>query len=169
MKTAEELKVKCIEKNTMMQDELNQVKYELKMEREKNRRLSLHEELKDGFIAYCEKLQQELTGMKEDCDTADDGDGGNDHCVKEDGKLAKMKLDGKSMADFKLWVCIASYYSTGSHSPNLLFHYVAITLNRLSLKFNYLSKPWIHCSNMQRHLSVRQEVLQNATTTFLVF
>ena len=136
MKTAEELKEKCIEKNTLMQDELNQVKYELKMEKEKNRRRSLHEELKDGFIAYCEKLQQELTGMKGDCDTDDDNSGvGSEPCTERDGKLVKMKLDGKSMTDFKLWVCIAPHYTTllALDSHNLLLQCIVITLNRPSL------------------------------------
>ena len=90
-KIAEELKARFLEKVEKMENELNKVKIDLRLEREKTRRLSLHDELKDRFVVYCERLQNELAEMKEESSVNDLYDRS---CSKE-SQRDKLELDGK--------------------------------------------------------------------------
>ena len=92
-KIAKELKAKFLEKTALMQDELSQVKNELRKEKDKNRRLSIHEELKQRFVVYCESLQEELAAVK---DAYIIKQHMKDPCLKEGTVTAKLNCEEES-------------------------------------------------------------------------
>lgn len=110
-KIAEELKTKFLEKVEMMEEELSQVRADLRLEKEKSRRLSLHDELKDRFIVYCERLQSELTSMKGDNKTAEN--------PSEKGlRQEKLEFDDKLKFITEVYLkIILTFYSLSQASP----------------------------------------------------
>ena len=95
-KVAEEVKGKLLKKVKLMQDEFIQVLHDLLEEKTEAPKISLHEELKNRFVACCENLQKELGSSKDVCLPENHQ---SDSWLKEGSKIGGMNFDDKMKND----------------------------------------------------------------------
>eukprot|EP00795_Rhopilema_esculentum_P014381 gene14382-5431_t len=94
-KIAEELKLRFVDKSEELKKELIQARTDLQLEKEKVRRLSLHDELKDRFVISLESLQNELSLLKRKKEASLT-------CAKTKGDFDKLIQEEKTKFDSKL-------------------------------------------------------------------
>ena len=94
-KIAEELKLRFVDKGEELKRELIQARTDLQLEKEKVRRLSLHDELKDRFVISLESLQNELSLLKRKKEASLT-------CAKTRGDFDKLIQEEKSKFNAKV-------------------------------------------------------------------